>query len=280
MSVAPATTPPPAHQAYGAPAPVTAADSRERILARLAQAGLNIALDLEAQIHGLTAMAPAPGDPPPHPLDLIDGHAGLQAARASADLALAFARVSRAVRLTLALAERLESAPAREPCAARTPAAEPSDAETLAETPGRDAERPCREDLFDRERLDTLLALPAGELIARLCADLGLPPDWPMLAAAAVPVTRLESTDSALNLLRKTLEDLLPSREKVDAKRPDDGAPGPVDPRPHDMPSRAPPQATGAPSTDLLRSPPSPARGEGPRIDWAPPTGSSETTQE
>jgi hypothetical protein len=160
------------------PAQPSAAARHMRMLSRLAEAGVNIALDLETQIHAGTPPPLDPAGPPPHPLDFIDPHSALAMARANADLALAFARVSRAVRLCIALHDRLEKdeeVPAR---ARRTGAAvsapivpdaksDTPDIETLAQT--------LQERLHDREFPETLLGRPVEELIALICAELGLP---------------------------------------------------------------------------------------------------------
>jgi hypothetical protein len=160
------------------------------ILSRLAELGLDIAQDLQAQIHAATPPSLDPKAPPPHPFDLLERP---ENARASADLALAFARVSRAVRLSIALHDRLvkgEPAESRSPRLARPPIRETLPCEPLAEPSGADSERAGRERLFDRERLDVLPDLPVEDIIARLCAELGLSPDWLSPAAPEINAAR------------------------------------------------------------------------------------------
>jgi hypothetical protein len=162
-----------------APADMTA--HHRLVLSRLADAGLAIALDLQAQIHATTPPTLDPAGPSPHPLDLIPPHELLALARANADLALAFARVSRAVRLSIALYDRLakgEAGPPREARGACAPGgavvvgpaadAEPEadDAEGLAHA--------LHERLFEHEFPEALLNRPVSDLIAQICADLGL----------------------------------------------------------------------------------------------------------
>jgi hypothetical protein len=127
------------------------------------------------------------------------------------ELSLAFARVSRAVRLTVALEERVEqgaAAPARaaaeaveraqravEAEAGRRRAAVASLAQDLTESVEGLIEEAAfgdeaagdrlYEDLCERvDRLDdaALEDRPMVELIARICADLGLEPDWELWA--------------------------------------------------------------------------------------------------
>jgi hypothetical protein len=175
MSDAPVITPP-SEALRGPASAATSVVARHcHILSALAEAGLDIALDLKAQIHALTPPPPEPDAPPLHPLDLP---ITVSTARASADLGLAFARVSRAVRLSIALHERLmqgEAVPRREPRTARPDRSaihghQADDTETSALA--------AREPLFERDLADVLpehlIEGQVDDLIAQICADLGL----------------------------------------------------------------------------------------------------------
>jgi hypothetical protein len=97
-----------------------------------------------------------------------------------AETSHAFARISRAVRLTLALHARLEAGAVRpyplvqaqrgDPpsSAARTPDTRPVN--------GAAPEAESRERLSDPDELDTLLAPPAGAVLDQICSGLGLMP--------------------------------------------------------------------------------------------------------
>jgi len=163
------------------------------MLGRLAEAGLNIALVIERQVMAAEAAAP---DAPPAPLG---------------DLALAYGRVSRAVRLAVALQTRLlkdlqeldEAAVRRRRGAAAEAARDRQAREAARKTRverivGRliceafsdqaDVDR-LAEDLY--ERLDdddiygVLLDRPVSEIIELICRDLGIAPDWSRLAQEA-----------------------------------------------------------------------------------------------
>jgi len=195
-----------------APAPAPGAATRaliERqlwVLGRLAEAGLNVALAIEQQATTAAAAetpeavpAPAPAPAPPRGVH--------------GDVALAYARASRAVRLTVALqAKLIKDLQALDEVAARLERGAKAEAERARqahetarkERVERIVERVIRaelgdddEDAVDRlaeaawERLDhddiygDLTAQPVGEIIARVCRDLGLSPDWARLAEEA-----------------------------------------------------------------------------------------------
>jgi hypothetical protein len=176
------------------------------VLGRLAEVGLNVALAIEQQATA-AAEAPDAAEPPPasrpptpKPGRVVQG-----------DIALAYARASRAVRLTVALQARLiKDLQALDEAAARLRRGEQAEAERARqaletarkERVERIVERVIRAELSDEveadrlaeaawERLDAdeiygdLLAQPVGEIIARLCRDLGLAPDWIQLAEEA-----------------------------------------------------------------------------------------------
>jgi len=143
-------------------------DRQLQLLGRLAEAGLEIAVALEAQAKG--------------------GEAVVQG-----DVGMAYNRVARAVRQTVMLqAKLIEALQAHETgraglrAAARASAARivrrvidddrDDDAERAERLAAEAAERLREEDFGD------LLARPFGEAVAGICRDLGLAPDWLALA--------------------------------------------------------------------------------------------------
>ena len=168
------------------------------ILGRLAEAGLNIVLAIEHQALGSAPPPDAPAEPAPSDTpadtpanDLFQG-----------DLALAYARASRAVRMTIALQSRLideagerkraakSSAgyaamiegPARkariERIVERVAQAELGGAtETIERLVGEAAER-----LHEGDVYGDIMARPVSEIVDAICRDLGLHPDWARLA--------------------------------------------------------------------------------------------------
>lgn len=167
------------------------------VLGRLAEAGLNIALAVERQ--AMAAEGAASGAP------------SGAAQAAPADVALAYGRVARAVRLTVALQARLvKDLQALDEGAARRrirDAAEAGRDRQTAEAARkarveRIVERLIRAEASDEaegdrladeafERLEhddiygDLSARPVSEIIALVCRDLGLAPDWSRLAEEA-----------------------------------------------------------------------------------------------
>ncbi|CAN7277733.1 hypothetical protein LJR225_001391 [Phenylobacterium sp. LjRoot225] len=167
------------------------------LLGRLAEAGLNIALAVERQVMAVEAGSPEAGSP--------------EAVKVVQGLALAYGRVSRAVRLTVALQSRLvKDLQEIDVVAARRRAGEQADAGRARQQ--REAARKARvERIVERliraevgdeaevdrladeayERLDhddiygDLLAKPVSEIVAMVCRDLGLAPDWGRLAEEA-----------------------------------------------------------------------------------------------
>jgi hypothetical protein len=144
------------------------AERQLAILGRLAEAGLEIAVALEAQAKG--------------------GEAVVQG-----DLAMAYSRVARAVRQTIMLQSKLvealgerETGRAGRRAAARASAARivrraidserPNDAERAERLAAEAAERLREQDFSD------LLARPFADAVAEICRDLGLSPDWLALA--------------------------------------------------------------------------------------------------
>ena len=151
-----------------------------------------------------------------------------EATAAEGDLSLAYARVSRAVRLTVTLQSKLIEAlaaleagivPGLKAAAARDadpilnadaePVAE-AEHETVREHDGREREAGDR---FDDIDLVDLLDRPASEIVARIAADLGLPPSWSRMAEEAwAEAERTESDPGApLMALLNTLETVRPA---------------------------------------------------------------------
>jgi hypothetical protein len=190
------------------PAPAAARALIERqlwVLGRLAEAGLNVALAIERQATAAAAPDVAEPSPPPEPGPIVQGPI------VQGDIALAYARAARAVRLTVALQAKLvRDLQALDEAAARSRRGEQAEAERAREAletarkerVERIVERVIRAELGDEgeadrlaeaawERLDhddiygDLTAQPVGEIIARVCRDLGLSPDWGRLAEEA-----------------------------------------------------------------------------------------------
>jgi hypothetical protein len=139
-----------------------------QVLGRLAEAGLEIATALEAQAKG--------------------GEAVVQG-----DVAMAYNRVARAVRQTIMLQSKLiEALRDRESAAADRAAARKANAARIVrgvieDERDNDAERAERLKAEAAERLEgedfgDLTTRPFGEVVADICGDLGLSPDWLALA--------------------------------------------------------------------------------------------------
>ncbi|MDB5432163.1 MAG: hypothetical protein JWP35_3279 [Caulobacter sp.] len=157
-------------------------ERRLAILSELAEAGLEIALALKTRIVETAAAEP-----------------DTDSARACADLARAFDRTSRAVRMSIALRDRVAKEAAAGGQAARTAA---DDARThragrVRRIVGRIAkvrytdryvreafDSQARERLYDRDITGDLKA-PIGALVARICADLDLSPRWTAMTQEA-----------------------------------------------------------------------------------------------
>ena len=139
------------------------------MLGRLAEAGLEIAVALEAQAQAKGGQAVVQGD-----------------------IAMAYNRVASAVRQTIMLQSRLiEALQDRETArAGRKAAARSSAARILRgviEDDAGDKERTERLNAEAAERLEQedfggLLSRPFGEVVTGICRDLGLSPDWLRLA--------------------------------------------------------------------------------------------------
>ncbi|MDB5460338.1 MAG: hypothetical protein JWO72_2079 [Caulobacteraceae bacterium] len=163
------------------------------LLGRLAEAGLEIAVAIERQATGMATPARSDANPAP----VVRG-----------DIALAYGRVARAVRMTLALQSKLikdlqalEEGAARalvaaeaeqdnarldledarkarvERIVARVIQAELDDEDAVERLADEASERLDDEDLYG-----DVLARPFSEIVADICRDLGLDPDWSRLA--------------------------------------------------------------------------------------------------
>jgi hypothetical protein len=158
-------------------------ERRLAILSELAEAGLEIALALKSRIVETATLEPDPG-----------------CAGTCADLTRAFDRASRAVRMSIALRDRLAKdeplGGQTQPSAARDPRNETAErvrriVRRVARTRETDCfkvdafDRQARERLFDRDITGELEGRSIGELVARICADLGLPAPWRTLAEEA-----------------------------------------------------------------------------------------------
>ncbi|MDB5429227.1 MAG: hypothetical protein JWP35_343 [Caulobacter sp.] len=158
-------------------------ERRLAILAELAEAGLEIALALKTRMVATAALEPDP-----------------ESARACADLGRAFDRASRAVRMAIALRERLlkDAAPGAQAMRGAAHEARTERAGRVRRIVGRIAkgvwkdspmcealDKVVREQLFDPDISGELADRPIGALVAQICFDLGLPADWRALAEEA-----------------------------------------------------------------------------------------------
>jgi hypothetical protein len=157
---------------------VSSAERPLQMLERLAEAGLEIALVLERRVKEAEPAAPL---------------AELTAA------AQAFDRVSRAVRLCLLLREELVKERQARAEAGPQDAARKAHRDRALAVVRRVARDHCGHEPFAfsliakeaAERLDTddiyglVTRRPVGELVALICRDLGLDPDWDVLAEEA-----------------------------------------------------------------------------------------------
>jgi hypothetical protein len=182
----------------------TPADRTERhlaMLARLAEIGMEIAEEAGRQAPGEAGKGPQAADP-----------------------ALSFARTARAVRLTIALEARLaaDRLATRRPEAARRRDRIHTKVERALEAERDDADEvetlatAAWEQLTETDDAD-LLDRPIHEVVARICADLGLSPAW---AASAFGTARSETPDGAkipVILGRSEAETRGPSRRDGEA---------------------------------------------------------------
>ncbi|MDB5429562.1 MAG: hypothetical protein JWP35_678 [Caulobacter sp.] len=218
MLVGPDITPPPP-PVPGDPAPDDAGAWGERrlaILAELAEAGLEIALALKTRIVETAALEP-----------------DAESARACADLGRAFDRASRAVRMSIALRERLlkDAAGGAQATRAAADNARTERAVRVRRIVGRITkdvwkdsplcerlDKVVRERLFDPDISGDLEGRPIGALVAQICFDLGLPADW--LERAGEAWAQAEITERPAGSPYAAWPDLPP--EDPDLEDPDD----------------------------------------------------------
>jgi hypothetical protein len=203
MTAATLTPPAPAQPAQPAGASDWARALLERqlwILGQLAEGGLEIARAIERQATGEGS-----GEAAPHAVD--------------AHIPMAYARVARAVRMTILLQSKLigelqtleskaayDAARAKSRQAFERPGlvhAQKARLERIvrriAWADGQDADEVDRLGQDAAELLDCddhygdILTRPVSELIALICQDLGLEPDWPALAKQAWAKAELEA---------------------------------------------------------------------------------------
>jgi len=181
------------------------------VLGRLGEVGLNVALAIERQ--AMAAADDGPGAAAPEAVGPEHFPERLQVVHG--DLALAYARVSRAVRLTLALQARLvQDLQALDEGEARRQAKQRSDrqareaarkaqveriverviqAEAADDAEGDRLAKEAYERLDEHDIYGDLLGRPVSEVIARICRDLGLAPDWSRLAEEAWAQQEIDS---------------------------------------------------------------------------------------
>jgi hypothetical protein len=179
---------------------VLRAERRLRLLEELSQIGM----DLARTLHRRALAAADPAEPAaPDDCETSDSPAG-----SAGDPSVAFARISRAIRLTLALEARTDEAlralragvvaecqarrvEARNRAAAEATAQRAARSETVHRLVLEAAEREIDDDealdgvlealeerLDDDEAYQDLEQAPLRETVERLCADLQLTPDW------------------------------------------------------------------------------------------------------
>lgn len=189
-------------------------DRHTRQLAELAELGMSLARDLEARAEAVTALAEAEG------------------------LALAFHRISRSVRLTLALesrlareqgeVRRLQRNRVRQLNEVRAPQVRHALTRDIwNETDGEEAEALLEdlEDLLDEDVLfGRLLEGPVEAAIARLRADLGLTGEAPEASPETPPETRIEAPRGEPDA-GSAQAATAPDGGGPDGSNPDNGAP-------------------------------------------------------
>lgn len=161
--------------------------AQSALLQRLAEVGVQMCEAMAAQMKAPLAAAPL-ADPAPR---LFQG-----------DIVLGFCRVARAVRLTIALQEKLRKERAVLLRGEVSPATTAADREASPEIEASEraerpevVERPDRPDRPDRETPDDinrLLARPTDEVIDLICHDLGVSRVWAQETAGAPPAPYVE----------------------------------------------------------------------------------------
>jgi hypothetical protein len=205
------------------------AERRLRMLDRLAEAGMEM-------IEALTAQAKGSGP------KVVDG-----------DVALAFSRVSRAVRMAVLLQQQLDQGAVVSPMASQEAALKAEAGRKkehirrvgrivarVALDCGKKPERAADFAYAARERLDDddiyslVAARPVGELVAMICRDFGLEPDWDALEQEAWAQAEIASGAAGSPFLEDRDEDE-DDAEDGEAPEPD---PEPQVPRPRTFQDR------------------------------------------
>jgi hypothetical protein len=170
--------------------PASPAERRLALLEQLAALGLRLGNWMEQDVAAAHAVQAAVAEE--------DRYARLMPPFDFAETSLAYARISRAIRLILALHARLEAGAYRPyPSAAANPGRAPRPfAASTAGQNNRDADAGAPADeatarlgeaserLSDPDELDALLDHPAADLIGLICGDLGLSHDQTAAAQA------------------------------------------------------------------------------------------------
>jgi hypothetical protein len=261
------------------------AERQVEMLGRLAEVGLALGVGLEREALAPPAGGAAPGEAP------REAEGGLLGARG--DAGLTYSRIARAVRMTLALQSKLlqdithlgrVEAEARRGLRRKQLEARRKTINSIvlgaihdaaeAEAPDDDAAEGegdsqalvdrlaggLYECLHDEDEYGDILQRPIGEVVALICKDLGLEPDWDAWAhkpwaveeaAADAPGSPFARRAEGGVSVRTPLPDLLPPRWKggdggdraADAWKPCEGAAPPAPtlrgsrPHPHPCPS-------------------------------------------
>ena len=238
---------PAASAAHGAPSGAADAAGEARavivrqlqVLGELAELGLDIARAVARQAAPQTAPETAPETAP-------DATGVVQVVKG--DLSLAYARVARAVRLTIALQSRLlqdlqalDEASERHLRGGRSNAGRERkarirrildrviDAEVGDDAEGDRLAQEARERLEQDDIYGDVLARPVGEIVAMICRDLGLSPDWIRLAEEAWAQDEIASGQAGSPFIP-------PAGRRPEPMGPDVAA----DPRPPAPPTRPP----------------------------------------
>jgi hypothetical protein len=212
----PADSDAPAWDAAGEGCAEPSSERRLKMLDRLAEAGLQIALAIEQRVKDAE---------PGQPLSELNA------------AAMAYGRASRAVRLAILLQEQLSQGrvdpleTARQAEAAQRKL----QVDRTVRIVGRVAKDHCRKQGFAlgayvheaRERLDNddiyglVATRPVGELVAMICQDLGLKPHWEHLAAEAWAQAEIESGAQGSPFVDWDLDEDEDEDAEDDAARPE-----------------------------------------------------------
>ena len=141
-----------------------------------------------------------------------------------ADLSLRFHRISRSIRMSLALDAKLAAgfqAQVKERKAAqlterKAMAKEAVSRQVDRDTPDRDLHRE-RSDRIEREDLEDFAGKPVSEIISIICADLGITPDWQAwsLEPWAMDERKSQVPGSPYNTHPNHIEDTTPTEDDL-----------------------------------------------------------------